>query len=232
MRLTLEVVEGKQTRSMVFTCRRMLNAGYVGRDSRAVTRHIEELRSQGVHPPHTIPCLYPVDNSMLTTGSKIEVFSGETSGEAEYVLFVEDGDKIFVGVGSDHTDRFLEKTDIARSKRICPNIISPKVWPLGDVIDHWDELLIRSHALEKGDTILYQEGRLESIISPNDLLTLVGRVLPRPYDGLIVFSGTLEAVAGRFVIGEGFSAELIDSCLNRRLSLEYEICNLESLILE
>ena len=45
----------------------------------------------------------------------------------EYVLFVGEDD-ILVGVGSDHTDRVLERTSLAKSKQICKNVVSSRVW--------------------------------------------------------------------------------------------------------
>ena len=91
-------------------------------------------------------------------------FGDETCGEVEYVLLIENPDTIYVGVGSDHTDRHLEGTDIPRAKQIFPNIISRRIWPLAEVMDHWDDLAIEARVVKKGKEILYQQGLLALII--------------------------------------------------------------------
>lgn len=206
-----------------FTCNRMVNAGYVGRDQAEVRRHIDELAQKGIPGPEVIPTLYPIIRRTLTTDSVIEVFGHETCGEVEYVLLVVDDNDIYVGIGSDHTDRDLEKTDIPRAKLICPNIMSKSVWPLSEIIDHWDDLLIRSKTVKDGKEILYQEGRLELILNPADLMEFVRSKISDSLEGTIIFSGTVGIAPGEFVFGEQFSAELIDERLNRRLEISYAI---------
>ena len=76
------------------------------------------------------------------------------------MLLIENDDRVYVGVGSDHTDRKLEEWDIPRAKQICPNIIGPKVWALEDVAGHWDELTLRCRQVVDSAEILYQEGKL------------------------------------------------------------------------
>jgi len=85
------------------------------------------------------PTLYPVSRRSLTQASLIEVLGEETSGEAEFVLLMENEKQIYVGVGSDHTDRKLEMFDIAWSKNICPNVISTELWSFENVLPHWDK---------------------------------------------------------------------------------------------
>ena len=177
----------------------------------------------------TTPILIPVFSHMLSIGPDVEVFGHETSGEAEYVLFVKDENEIYVGLGSDHTDRHLEEVDIARSKQICPNIICSNVWLLYDVLTHWDEMVLRSVAIQNGKKIPYQEGHLKLILNPTDLIGFVRSVIRGPLKNTIIFSGTLVTLTGEFVFGEQFSAELIDKTLNRRLELTYGIKVLETL---
>jgi hypothetical protein len=155
---------GDQIIPLVFNYERMVNAGYVGRNQAEVRRHIDELAEKGIPGPKTTPTLYPVIPRALVTDSEIEVYSGETSGEVEYVLLVENEGKIYVGLGSDHTDRHLEEADIPRSKQICPNVLSRKVWPLKEVADHWDDLVMRSKVVSSGREMLYQEGQLALIL--------------------------------------------------------------------
>ena len=62
--------------------------------------------------------------------------------ELEAVLFsLEDG--LWVGVGSDHTDRRTETFNISVSKQACPKPVGPQLWRYSEVADHWDQLILR-----------------------------------------------------------------------------------------
>jgi len=210
----------------------MVNAGYVGRDQEEVQRHVIELASKGIPAPKTTPTLYPVITRTLLTDSEIEVYSGETSGEVEYVLLIEKERKIYVGVGSDHTDRHLEETDIPRAKQICPNLISETVWPLEEVKDHWDELEIMSRVTKNGEEILYQKGQLGLILHFEDLMDFVRTKIPGPLDGTVIFSGTLGTLTGGVNHGERFEVELRDPNLGRTLGFGYAIRPLDYMTVE
>jgi hypothetical protein len=228
--LTLE--RRDRVEPLIFTYQRMINAGYVGRNQEEVRRHIEELAEQGIPGPKSTPTLYPVIPRALVTDSQIEVYSRETSGEVEYVLLIVDERRIFVGLGSDHTDRHLEEADIPRSKQICPNVLSRTVWPLDEVRDHWDDLLMRSRVASSGQEVLYQEARLDLILGPEDLVAFVQSKLPGSLDGTVIFSGTVGMLTGGFVYGERFEAELVDEKLSRRLELAYDVCPLDYLAMD
>jgi hypothetical protein len=230
IRLTLQ--KRGESKPLKFTYNRMVNAGYVGRDQDEVRRHIEELATKGIPGPKTTPTLYPVNTRMLTTESEIEVYSNETCGEVEYVLLVENENTIYVGLGSDHTDRHLEESDIPRSKQICPNVLGLAVWPLSEVADHWDDLEIESKVLKHGEEMLYQKGCLELILDPKGLMEFVRSKIPVPLDKTVIFSGTLGSLTGSFVFGERFMAQLKDPRLNRRLELAYEIKPLDYMTVE
>jgi hypothetical protein len=225
--LTLE--RRDRVESLIFTYLRMVNAGYVGRNQEEVRRHIEELAEKEIPGPKATPTLYPIIPRALVTDSQIEVYSRETSGEVEYVLLVEDESRIYVGLGSDHTDRHLEEADIPRSKQICPNVLSRTVWPLEEVRDHWDDLLMRSRVVSTGQEVLYQEARLALILGPEDLMDFVRSKMAGPPKGTVIYSGTVSMLTGGFVCGERFEAELVDSKLNRRLELAYDVRPLDYL---
>ncbi len=226
MNIAVDVIlrGGAQPRSFEFT--RMVNAGYVGRNQDEVRRHIEELAEKGIPGPKKTPTLYPVITRALLIDPFVEVFGDKTSGEIEYVLLVENEDKVLVGLGSDHTDRHLEETDIPRSKQICPNIMTKQVWPLSDVEDHWDELIMLSRVVSDGQEIPYQEGRLGLLMSPRELMAFVKSEIG-PLDNTVIFSGTLGMLTGEFICGERFLGELIDERLNRRLTLGYDVRKLD-----
>jgi hypothetical protein len=211
---------------------RMVNAGYVGRNQNEVRRHIEELARKGIPGPKKTPTLYPVIPRMLVTDDKVEVYGGDTCGEVEYVLLIKDEKIIYVGLGSDHTDRHLEETDIPRSKQICPNVISRTVWPLSEALPHWDDLEIESRMIKDGKEILYQKGHLGLILDPPALMELVRSKMPGSLDGMVVYSGTLSNLTGGFVFGERFTATLTDPKLGRSLALGYDVLPLDYLSVE
>jgi hypothetical protein len=227
------MLESKQgRRQLAFNYSRMINAGYVGKNQEEVRRHIEELAAKGIQGPKSIPVLFPVVCHALTTGSMIEVYGNETSGEVEYVLCVVSENEVYVGLGSDHTDRHLEETDIPRSKQICPNLMSRTVWPLGEVEEHWDDLLISASVVKNAEAILYQEGRLGLLLNPAELMAFVKTKISGPLQNLIIFSGTMGTLTGEFVFGESFEAKLIDEKTNRRLEISYDVRPLDYLTVE
>ena len=219
--LTLEKKSRSEPLNFVYT--RMLNAGYVGRDQDEVRRHIDELAKKGIPGPKETPTLYPVVPNTLVTDSQIEVYGDETCGEVEYVLLIENENNIYVGVGSDHTDRHLEEIDIPRSKQICPNVISSRVWPLAEVADHWDDLVIEASMVKEGEEILYQKGALSLIMDPESLMKFVASKVKFPLEHVVIYSGTLGSLTGGFVFGERFTAKLTDPKLGRSLNVSYEI---------
>jgi len=227
LNLTLETQEG--TRPLTFSVKTLINAGYVGRDQAEVRRHIEELAAEGIPAPETTPVLFPKVPRNMVFDKSIEVYGQETSGELEYVLLVRNEDEVYVGLGSDHTDRKLEEVDIPRSKQVCPNILSKTVWPLAEVQEHWDELLIYCDVIKNGEKTRYQETRLEAILTPNDLITFIKSQVSIPLDDTVIFSGTVGLLSGTFIYAERFEAVMVDGVLNRRLSLDYDIQPLDYL---
>ncbi|MDP2969870.1 MAG: DUF2848 family protein, partial [Deltaproteobacteria bacterium] len=69
-----------------FKMRRMVNAGYTGRDQEKVRKHIEELKKEGVPAPDSTPTAYEMISKLVYFDEEIEVIGERTSGEAEYVL--------------------------------------------------------------------------------------------------------------------------------------------------
>lgn len=207
----------------------MVNAGYVGRDQAAVRAHIEELRREGIGAPARVPMLFPVLSHNITVENRIEVVGGATSGEVEYVLLFDRGE-LFVGVGSDHTDRDLERSSIVKSKQICRNVLSPTVWPYEQVKAQWDALELRSwvRRSDGDEEVLYQEAPLRSILSPTEMVDLVrSRVEEREADGLVIYSGTIPILGGEIICGDSFRAELLDPRTGRRLACNYKVVRLD-----
>lgn len=230
MNIQLNLESTSESGLLNFTVRRMVNAGYTGRDQAEVRRHIEELAAQGIPGPTETPTLYPViPETLFVDPAKIQVYSEETCGEVEYVLLVENKDRIFVGLGSDHTDRCLEESDIPRAKQICPNLLSRRVWPLEEAQQHWDKLIIRCRQRYEDELVLYQQGSLELIYDPRALLDFVSSRISGPLDNCVIFSGTIGNLTDGFVFGQWLGAELEDPVLGRRLELSYDIKTLDYL---
>ena len=229
--LELTVISESGRRPLQFAPNRMVNAGYVGRDLAATKAHIEELAKEGIPPPASIPMLFPIIRDTLKTADQIEVVTERTSGEAEFVLLLI-GEAIYVGVGSDHTDRQLETQDILLSKQICPNVMSTEIWDYRDVQDHWDEMILESWvtpALGESE-VLYQQAPLSTILSAEDIIDLVkSRLTDGECENMVIYSGTFPTVSGKMIYGNRFRCVLTDPILNRTLNCEYEIVRLDYL---
>lgn len=200
----------------------LIMAGYTGRDQADVQAHIDELRTLGIPAPDRIPTLFACAPDLLTTAPEIAVLGEHTSGEGEVALFVA-GEDILVGVGSDHTDREMEATDIPRSKQICAKPIARDVWRLAEVADHWDELVLRSWVRDDGEIVRYQEGPLVRLMTPHDILDYLRGHVRVPAAPMVIFSGTLPLLTEGFRSTASFAVELADPRRNRSLRCEYAV---------
>jgi Protein of unknown function (DUF2848) len=204
---------------------RLVVAGWTGRDKTAVEKHIAELAAIGVRRPQNVPAFYRLGAALLTTASEIEVVGEDSSGEAEFVL-LSAPDALYVGVGSDHTDRKVEAYAVTVSKQMCPKPLGAELWPFAEVEAHWDRLVLRSHVTRGGARRLYQEGEVSQILAPRDLLARFAAASGALAPGTAMFCGTL-AVRGEIGGGERFEVELLDTARKRSLRHEYAIRALE-----
>jgi Protein of unknown function (DUF2848) len=198
-------------------------AGWTGRDPVARDKHIAELEAIGIARPATTPIYYRVAARRLTTADSIEVSGTESSGEVEFVLIGWQG-RIFVGVGSDHTDRKVEAYSVTVSKQMCDKPIAPVLWELEDVAAHWDQMILRAFAWIDGARVLYQEGTLDSMLPVKELIQrgFGGAGLP---DGCAMFGGTFAAIGG-IRPASRFEFELEDPVLKRSLRHGYDVIEL------
>jgi len=199
-------------------------AGYTGRDRAAVQHHIAELAKIGVPPPDSFPAYWLLPPWLATADPVIVVAGAQTSGEAELCL-VADGDAMFVSLASDHTDRAAEAIDIELSKAICPIPVATDAWPLADVEDHWDQLVLRSWIIEDGAEVPYQDGGCASLVPPLDLLA--GFPFARP-ERFLMLTGTV-GVIGTIRPSGRFRAELHDPVRDRSIELAYDIQTLAAM---
>lgn len=200
--------------------RQLVIAGWTGRDVAALEKHIRELEALGVKRPKTTPIFYRVATSLLTTGETIEVLGDHSSGEAECVAYSLD-DGIWVGLGSDHTDRKAETVGVSLSKQMCAKPVSRDIWRFGDVAPHWDDLVLRSYVGVNGERRLYQEGSVAAMRPLPELFKLYGEGESLPA-GTAMFCGTL-AVHGGITPSQTFEMELDDPVLKRKIAHRYRV---------
>lgn len=204
------------------TPERLIVAGWTGRDRAAVDHHIEELAAIGVPAPSTVPLYYQCSPALLTQATAIQVLGEETSGEAEPFLLQQDG-RIWIGLGSDHTDRALEAHSVAASKQICAKPIADVLWPLEAVKQHLDDLVLKSWIEEDGSWVPYQDGKLASILPLEQLMA--GAALS---DGTAMLCGTLPAIGG-VRPAPAFRMSLTDPVRGQSIDWSYRTATLRSI---
>lgn len=195
-------------------------AGWTGRNRDAVEKHIRELEAIGVPRPTSTPIFYRVSASLLTVSASIEVMGDASSGEVEPVLVTLDG-QLWVGVGSDHTDRKAETIGVTLSKQLCAKPVSSTLWRFADIKDRWDEIEIRSHIIVEGERRLYQEGTLSAMRPPGELVVLGFGGLGLS-DGSAMFCGTLP-VHGGLQPSQRFEMEMRDPLSGETITAAYDV---------
>lgn len=195
-------------------------AGWAGRDAAAIAHHVEELAAIGVPRPSTTPLYYRVAAQTLTQADRLVVLGPDSSGEIEPVA-VAMADGLWIGVGSDHTDRKAEAVGIALSKQLCGKPVGRQLWRYADVEDHWDNLVLRSWATIEGARVLYQESAVSSLRTPRDLIRKYADADRLP-PGTLMFCGTPGAIGG-IRPATRFEMELHDPVLKRSLRHGYDI---------
>jgi hypothetical protein len=205
----------------VHTVHHVTLAGWAGRSAAAVEAHIHELEALGMPRPSRTPIFYRVAPSLLTTSDTIQVVGTETSGEVEFVLAMRD-DGLWVGLGSDHTDRGLERTSVALSKQLCAKVVAPLLWRFDDLAPHWDRIELRSWAHRGGRREPYQDGTVAAILSPDRLLAMYAESGAMLDVGGVLFSGTVPTIAA-IAPADEFEMELFDPVLRRSLHHRYRV---------
>jgi hypothetical protein len=198
-------------------------AGWTGRDPIARDKHIAELEAIGIARPASTPIYYRVSARRLTTDDSIEVCGGDSSGEVEFVLIGWEG-RIFVGVGSDHTDRKVETLSVTVSKQMCDKPMASVLWELEDVAGHWDQMILRSFAWIDGARVLYQEGTLDGMLPVAELIQRGFGEAGLPH-GCAMFGGTFAAKGG-IRPASRFEYELEDPVLKRSIRGGYDVIEL------
>ncbi len=189
-----------------FSVRRILVAGYTGRDRAQVSAHIAELERQGIAPPDRVPALFPLASEWVTTETDLQFPVATVSGEVEpALLFRGDSlDDALVSVIVDFTDREQERRSIARSKEL-PKPLSKNIWRYNDIAAVWDEISMRSWTTPGPDRELYQCGKLGQLLAPQNLLTSLH--LSSGLAGTVLLMGTLPLQSGKFAFTDYFACE-------------------------
>ena len=205
------------------TVRRLVIAGWTGRDAAATEAHIEELEAIGVPRPAAVPTFYRAAAALLTaTAAAIQVLGTDSSGEVEPVLLAA-GAELWIGVGSDHTDRAAERAGVSLAKQLCAKPVGGKFWLFSEVADHWDDVMLRSWAVAGGERRLYQEGPAAALLRPEELLERYRTQAPAPPSPeTAMFCGTLPVI-GALGHADRFEMCLDDPVLGRSIDAAYAV---------
>ena len=205
----------------------LIIAGWTGRDAEAVEKHILELEKIGISRPSSTPIFYRASSDLLTQGEKITVVGNNTSGEVEvFIVFVEG--ELWLGVGSDHTDRETEAYSVAISKQACAKPISRTLWNYKDVEAHWDRLVLRSFVTIEGDRQIYQEGELSSMMGIETLINKYSSSFGKINNNSVMFCGTLAAIGG-IRPSNSFEMELFDPTDQLSITHSYDLVSLPNI---
>lgn len=203
-------------------------AGYTGRNREAVMAHIEELKRIGVPAPEKVPATYWIEPSRVTTDSEIYVIGERTSGEVELFLARDENGELYVTVGSDHTDRELEKISVSKAKQICSKVIASICWRVKEIREHWDELILKMEVKngEEESFITYQEGKISKIIPPEELIRLAFEEKPSHAKSPVIFSGTVPILTKDILFSKIYKMTLQDPILGREITHTYKVITL------
>lgn len=199
--------------------------GFAGRDQASVIAHVEELKAIGVPAPETVPSMYWLDPTRVSSGTELQVVGNGCSGEVEFFAAFDATGKMYFTIASDHTDRHLETVSVSKAKQACSKIIGNLFWCYDDVKVHWDSILLRSWITAPGQAErIYQDGSLAKILVPEELIRLAKEDL-KGKGTFSFFSGTIP-LAGKIAYQGSFRMELSDPVLKRAIQHKYEVIEL------
>lgn len=222
--VSIQAADGT-SRPARFQTRRMYNFGSATRDPDTAVAHQEEVAKSGIHIAFDVPAprIYPIALHALTTDEALFVQTDRTSGEVEIVLHM--ADRLYVGVGSDHTDRAMETVSIPGSKQACANHVASVFWPYEEMRDDWDQCVMRSWV----DGRLYQEVGVDAFIPPHDIIALLReRVDNVPERDFTVFCGTIVSVDKALGFGTQWKYEMEAPATGRSIGASYRVVDILS----
>lgn len=226
---TLDLIldDRREESPLTLAPKRFIVAGWTGRDKAAMEHHMAELEAIGIARPASTPVFYRNSVTRLTTTELLQTPGAGSSGEVEFVLFNIDG-TLWVGVGSDHTDRDVERYNITVSKQMCDKPICDRLWPFDALQDHWDSLEIESRAVINGEKVIYQHGTVAAMLPPADLIAALEAETGTAFGpGDVMMGGTLPAIGG-VRAAERFTFSLRNPQTGDQLSHGYDVEVLEN----
>ncbi len=222
LRLTEAGGDERDAGSTDVTLNRLIIAGWTGRDTDAMEKHIKELEELGVARPASTPIFYRASVNRLTTASAIQASGTASSGEIEFAL-LRTGGRIWVGAGSDHTDREVETYGVTVSKQMCDKPVASVFWAWDDVAGHWDDLALESSIVTAGKREVYQQGTVAAMRPATELIEMFEKETGSSFqDGDLMLGGTLAAMGG-IRPADRFEFRLHDPERNREIAHAYDI---------
>ncbi len=200
--------------------------GFSAKNEELIRKHIDELSGMGIASPRETPSIYWIDPSRVSQSKHIYVVGEDTSGEVEVFCAFDDKNEMYITVGSDHTDRRLERESIHKSKQICNKIMGTDCWRFTEIADHADAIEMRCYVRRDKDEKfrLYQKGQLGFLKPLDELKALVERkgktgLLNRKFS---FFSGTVPFL-NEAVSGHEYIISLYDPLLKREIRAVYSV---------
>ena len=123
-------------------------------------------------------------------------------------------------MGSDHTDRQIERTSIALSKQACAKVIGREAIRV-DRVANWDAIELTSWVDDQKEP--YQVGFLAQILSLASLLGDLQKTGVSLQAGDVLFLGTVPVSGGELRPADIFRAELRHPDEGWRVELQYAI---------
>jgi hypothetical protein len=218
-------IDGQKDRPVTVRISKQVLAGRTSRDIEDAKKHLEELRKTGVTLSDEVPIFHTKLAGRLTQGALLEAVPGwQSSGEVEFILLVNEDGAVYVTVGSDHTDRDLQKYNTNLAKQMFDTVVAPAVWLYEDILDHWDDLEMRSWVDDHGKEILYQEGKLAEMLRPEFMINKVKeKAVDGDIRGALIAGGTFPTLTGDLNYGSKFRFELADPVKGKSIKHAYEV---------
>lgn len=220
---TVESAAGR--RALDLDVARCFNLGFTIRDPEKMQRHLDECYRLGIKELRVDrpPLIMPISSWACLTDTEIPVQRARTSGEVEIVTVDDGSGTLYVGVGSDHTDRQLEAIDIPWSKQVAPNVVAPTLWPWAEVAAHWDDVTMDSWVVDEGERVHYQHASVDEFWTPREMADAV-RPRVRSSDGAtVLFSGTVVSLEEQLRFGREWTLRMHDPVLGRAIEHTYRV---------
>jgi hypothetical protein len=219
------VVEPAGERALEVDLKRCYNLGFTMRDPEKMQRHLEECYKLGIKELicERPPLVMPISAWAVLTDDHIDVQRPRTSGEVEIVTLADADGTVYVGVGSDHTDRSLEGIDIPWGKQVAPNVVAPVLWRWEDVEPHWDSISMECSVIDGGQEVAYQQAMVSEFWTPAEMLQGARESVVPVEGAVILFSGTVVSLEEKLRFAESWTIRMIDPVLDRTIEHTYTV---------